>query len=260
MSGAKTVHGLLFEQQKADPSYMLNSPSPTERGELDVLKYVNRYIAIQKAPITIRIGKFTIPGVYGANKIAGTPKADIALVTFNSNTKKFQNSFFISHKMGATAEGFQQYSGISSKADGSKRGSISKDPDVVQFLQDLVRYHPSIVNGKERFYRILTRNKIIGKSIYGPNFGDTHHGEDNIHVIGQGQALLNKTGIMHTMRFSAHMTFNTDVQPFKRGDYATIIGARFSGGRNFEVNGKTYQNVRVLIMPRRLIGGNAKEI
>jgi hypothetical protein len=44
------------------------------------------------------------------------------------------------------------------------------------------------------------------------------------------------------------------------GDYTTIIAARYTSGRNYESEGKTYSSVRVLIMPKRLIGSKAKEI
>ena len=44
------------------------------------------------------------------------------------------------------------------------------------------------------------------------------------------------------------------------GDYTTIIAARYTSGRNYESEGKTYSGVRVLIMPKKLIGSKAKEI
>jgi hypothetical protein len=260
MAGSKAIHGLLYEHQKLDRSYALNSPSPTERGELEVLKDINKYIAAVGTPITIMIGRVTIQNVYGANKIEGTPKADISLVTFNSKTKKFEDVFFISHKMGTNASGFQQYSGITPKADGKKRGSISEDKTVIEFLRSISKLHDAIVNTKARYYRVVKDDKLVGKAIYGPQFGEPKSSEDNIHIIGQGKAILNKSGKGHALRFTAHMSFNKDVHSFKQGDYTTIIGARYSSGRNYEVDGKTYSGVRVLIMPKRLIGGNAKEI
>jgi hypothetical protein len=62
------------------------------------------------------------------------------------------------------------------------------------------------------------------------------------------------------MVFSAHASYNPDVKEFMKDDYTAIIGARYSSGRNYESGGRTYNNVRVLIMPKRLIGSKAKEI
>ena len=131
MAGSAKVHGLLYKMRDLDKSYALNSPTPTERGELDVLIQINGYIAKIGTPITIVAGKHTFKDVYGANKVEGTPKADIALVMYDGKKKKFVDVCFISHKMGTDASGFQQYSGITTKADGAKSGSISKDKNVV---------------------------------------------------------------------------------------------------------------------------------
>jgi hypothetical protein len=260
MAASEKIHGLLFRHRALDKTYKLNAPSPTERGELDVLQSINGYITKVGTPITITIGKHTFEDVYGANKIEGTPKADIALVSYNKKSKRFESVCYISHKMGTNASGFQQYSGITPKADGKKRGAISQDKTVTEFLRSIVKLHDIIVNTKARFYRVIKDTTLIGKSIYGPQFGEMKYSEDNIHLIGQGTVILTKHGKVHTLRFSAHQNFNKDVNAFRQGDYTTIIGARYSSGRNYEVDGKTYSGVRVLIMPRRLIGGNAKEI
>jgi hypothetical protein len=259
MAGSLKVHGLLFKMKDLDKSYKLNSPSPTERGELIVLKQINDYIVKQGKPITIVVGKHTFTDIYGANKVEGTPKADIALVTFDSKLKKFKDVCFISHKMGSTAADYQQYSGITEKADGSKIGSISKDENVINFLKTLTGYHKAVVDAKERFYRVIKDNKLIGKAIYGPLFGSRTFGIDNIHLIGQGDVDFTKSGTKHKLNFT-HVSYNPDVSDFKKNDYTAIIGARYTSGRNYEVNGKTYSGARVLIMPKRLIGTKAKEI
>ena len=89
MAGSAKVHGLLHKFKDLDKTYKLNSPTPTERGELAVLQQINGYIAKIGSPITVVAGKHTFKDIYGANKIEGTPKADIALVTYDSKTKKF---------------------------------------------------------------------------------------------------------------------------------------------------------------------------
>jgi hypothetical protein len=44
------------------------------------------------------------------------------------------------------------------------------------------------------------------------------------------------------------------------GDYQGIIGARYTEGRNFTIDGKSYSDVRVLILPKVVLGGNAQDI
>lgn len=260
MPGSVKTHGLLHKMKDLDSTYKLNSPSPTERGELAVLQQINGYIMKEGKPITVVAGKHTFNNIYGANKVEGTPKADIALVTFDAKKKKFVDVCFISHKMGSTAADYQQYSGITNKADGVKPGSISKDKNVTEFLRTLSGFHDAVVDAKERFYRVIKDNKLIGKAIYGPLFGSNTFGIDNIHLIGQGDVKFTKSGGKHKLDFTGHVCYNPNVADFKTGDYTAIIGARYTSGRNYEVDGKTYNGARVLIMPKRLIGSKAKEI
>lgn len=258
MPGSIKVHGLLFKLKDLDKTYKLNSPSPTERGELAVLQQINSYILEQGKPITVVTGKHTFKNIYGANKVEGTPKADIALVTYDG--KKFVDVCFISHKMGKTAADYQQYSGITPKADGAKKGSISADKTLIEFLRKLTTYHDLIVKSKERYYTVIKDDKLIGKAVFGPEFGSTKFGIDNIHLIGQGDAVFRKSGEKHNLTFSGHVSFNPDVSEFKKNDFTAIIGARYTSGRNYEVDGKTYSGARILIMPKRLIGSKAKEL
>lgn len=254
------VHGLLEKHKGLDKSYKLNAPSPTERGELAVITDINNYISKMKTPIDIKIGKMVFENIYGANKIEGTPKADISLVSYDEKSGKFVDVCFISHKMGRGADGFQQYSGTTTKADGSKEGAISADKDVVAFLRDLSKLHNTIVKTKKRYYRVIKSKALIGKAVYGPEYGAKKYGIDNIHFIGQGDVVMKKSGKIHELSFSAAIEFNPTVSEFQKGDYTAIIGARYTSGRNYEVDGKTYKDVRVLIMPKRLIGNKAEEI
>lgn len=260
MPGSAKVHGLLFKMKDLDKSYKLNSPSPTERGELAVIQQINAYISKEGKPITVVAGKHTFTNIYGANKIEGTPKADIALVTYDSKMKKFVDVCFISHKMGSSAADYQQYSGITDKADGASPGSISQDKFVVSFLRTLSGYHDTVVNAKQRYYRTITDKKLIGKAIYGPFFGSKNYGIDNIHLIGQGDAIFTKFAGKHKLDFTGHVSYNPNVADFMKDDYTAIIGARYTSGRNYQVDNKTYNGARVLIMPKKLIGSKAIEI
>lgn len=260
MSGSIKIHGLLYKYNALDKSYKLNSPSPTERGELAVLQQINEYIVKLGKPITVKVGENIFKNIYGANKVEGTPKADIALVTFVEKTKKFEDVCFISHKMGKDAGSFQQYSGITDKADGKKSGSISKDKTVIEFLRTISQIQKVIVEKKERYYRVIKDKKLIGKAVYGPEFGSSKYTIDNIHVIGQGDVKFIKNGDTHTLEFTTHASYNPDVSEFMRHDYTAIIAARYTAGRNYQVDGKTYSGARILILPKKVIGGKAKEI
>jgi hypothetical protein len=254
------IHGLLEEYHKLDATYKLYAPSPTERGELAVITALNAQLKKLKQPIDVKVGTKTFKNIYGANKIAGTPKADIALVTYNKRSGKFENVCFISHKMGTSAKDFQQYSGITTKADGSKAGSISNNPVVLKFLDDLTDVHEYITRKKQRYHRIIKADELIGKSIFGPEYGSNTYNEDNIHVIGQGDANFVKNGASYKLTFSAGSEYNGDVSHFKTGGYTAIIAGRYTSGRNFDAKGKRWPDVRVLIMPLVLIGGSSKEI
>jgi len=260
MAGSAKIHGLLYKYNSLDKSYKLNSPSPTERGELAVLQQINTYITKLNKPITVKVGKHIFKNIYGANKVEGTPKADIALVTFDERTKKFNDVCFISHKMGKDAGSFQQYSGITDKADGRKAGSISKDKTVIEFLRAISKIQKVIVEKKERFFRTIKDKKLIGKAVYGPEFGSTQYNIDNIHVIGQGDVKFTKSGDKHILDFTTHASYNPDVSEFMKRDYTAIIAARYTAGRNYQVDGKTYSGARILILPKKVIGGKAKEI
>jgi hypothetical protein len=260
MAGSYKVHGLLHKFKDLDKSYMLYSPTSTEGGELAVLQQINGYISKIGSPITVVAGKHTFENIYGANKVEGTPKADIALVMYDERKKKFVDVCFISHKMGKDASGFQQYSGITKKADGAKSGSISKDSTVISFLKKLTGIHKTIVDGKERVYETIKDANLIGKAVYGPLFGSSSYGIDNIHLIGQGDVKFTASGKKHKLGFTAHVSYNPDVKEFMTGDYTAIVAARYTSGRNYESGGKTYSGVRVLIMPKKLIGSKAKEI
>lgn len=266
------VHGLLNEYvtQERLP-YKLNAPSPTERGELAVLSEFNEFCADHGQPFELTIGRVRLKHVVGINKIEGTPKADLAIVTWDKSRRVLQNSYFLSHKMGLQAKDFQQYSGITPKADGKRPGSISKDKNVVAFLRAISQpgIMAKIVKKKERFYRDIKDGTLIGKAVYGPEYGGSSRTEDNIHAIAQGEVdieWVNRSPgsgkeAWAELGFSAGVVHeNGETAPFMRDPYRAVIGARYTEGRNFQVDGKNFNNVRVLILPLVVLGGNSQKI
>lgn len=256
------IHGLLNEYvQSYHPPYTLYAPSPTERGETQLMESLNNdFLQIGK-PITVKFGTYTFPNVIGVNKIEGTPKADVALVSVQG--KNLTNVCFISHKMGMKAKDFQQYSGITDKADGKKTGSISKDKEVQEFLKSIAQpgIYRKITKDKLRFYQEVKSKSLIGKAVYGPEFGSSKFGTDNIHGIGQGIPSLKKVGNnTYLLTFSAGEHYNGQTSPFLSGDYKAVIGGRYTAGRNFMVNSKNYTDVRVLILPLVVLGTKSTKL
>jgi hypothetical protein len=254
------IHGLL-EQYTKDykvTGYKLNAPSPTERGETAVMTELNKAFHEIGKPVTVTVGKYKFVNIVGVNKVFGTPKADVALVQWSPATRSFTDVCFISHKMGSAAKDFQQYSGISTTADGSKPGAISKDSAVVEFLQAISSkpVYNAIVKDKKRFGQIVKSPKLIGKAVYGPEFGSTKLGIDNIHCIGQGNPKLQKGAGAYSLSFTGGMHLNGDTRPFMSGEYQAVVGARYTAGRQFEVAGKIFRDVRVLVIPRVVLGGS----
>lgn len=108
--------GILGQYVK-DPrfsSYKLNTPSPTEQYEYEVIQTINReitsYIDKFSVPIDIKMGKYTFTNIIGCNKIPGYVKADLALVQLKDD--KLVDVGFFSHKAGRTAREFNQWGGI----------------------------------------------------------------------------------------------------------------------------------------------------
>ena len=196
--------------------------------------------------------------VVGARTNRGTPKSDFAMI--NSSGRVVAE---ISHKKAGGPEAFQQYSGVTSKAG----KSISEDEIVEDSLRLFVNHYKDITLERESFKFKIPWNKagkeLMNRAIYGPNFGKKF-GIDNVNFIGQGQPSLDKftrqpgkaqhdclkkCGHIYELSFSSDISMNGDLSHFKSGGYQPYIFARYTGGRNFEVDNEKYTDVRVLIAP-----------
>jgi hypothetical protein len=191
---------------------------------------------------------FMFCNVSSVHNIEGTPKADFAIANAT-------HSLFVSHKAGGGVRAFQQYSGTTSAAG----FSIAQSEELTDFLDELSVYHSNIVSNRKRFFRPLTSQDLIKRAIFGPDFG-CDFGKDNVHVIGQGEpTLTNYEGRYYTLTFSDHASLNGDVSGFTNG-YQPVFAARYTQHRGFEVKGKKYRDVRVLISPRALLSPKAIQL
>jgi len=243
---SKKVHGLLFEKKNLNRSYKLNDPASSERGELEMLTYINTFILQQGGPITITIGGYEFQNIYGANKLAGTPKADVALVAYNEKTKKFENVCYISHK----SEGlFPRYGGVTQKADGAKAGAISKHKEVTAFLKAVEEHNEDITKRKKRYYRVIKDPTLVGRAVYGPEFGKAKFNEDNVHLVGHGHPKLVPYMGNFALRFSSGATLSPGVSKFMRGEYKAVLEAAYEASSSYAVGGHRHKGVRISIVP-----------
>lgn len=187
--------GLLsvYQKNKLAAPYSLNVPSPTESGERDFLNEVNSKI---KKPITLVIGKKKFYNIVGVNKVAGTPKADLVFVSYNENSKVFNEVCFVSHKKGKSFKDFGQWSGISPSAG----ASIFDHPLTQKFIADVQKHASKTFKNKDIKATFTITKEIKGKdsenlkmrSMYGPNYGEKNRGPNNIDFIFQGNPTLVK--------------------------------------------------------------------
>lgn len=189
--------GLLqtYQKNKLASAYRLNTPSPTESGEIDFLNEVNSKI---KKPITLIIDNKKFYNVVGVNKVAGTPKADLVFVSYNESSKSFSEVCYVSHKKGSTYKDFGQWSGISPSAG----DSIFNHPLTQKFIADVQSHVDATFNNKKITATFTIVKEIEGKesedlkmrSMYGPNYGSKARGPDNIDFLLQGTPTLTKVG------------------------------------------------------------------
>lgn len=248
------IHGLIQKNIALDRSYILNTPSPTERGEVSVMSSINGIIDNIGSPIDIKVGNQLFKNVYGVNKVGGTPKADLSLVSFVND--KFVDICFFSHKMGGGAKAFQQYVSVT----GGPRDGINDHPFLQKVLRFFVRRVDAIKKVAHKVYIPMNSSGrlLIQKSIYGPDFkmGSRRFGIDNVNFIAQGDAGLkregNNTSFTYNLIFGDGISLNGDLSHFSTGDYKPVILARYTVGRNFYVDGKRYTGMRILIAPTSL--------
>jgi hypothetical protein len=207
--------GLLSSFQKngmVKTEYKLNTPSATESGETDFMNYINSTIT---KPIDIIIGSKTFKNICGANKVAGTPKADIVLVSYDKANKKFSEVCFISHKKGKSVKDFGQWSGISESAG----MEISNNPLVQKFISDVKKTINQTFKNKDITNTLTVMKEIKGSnstklkmmSMYGPDYGKGKYGYNNVNYILQGNPVLTKrNNTTYALTMTGHIMTNGD--------------------------------------------------
>lgn len=244
--------------------YTLNAPSPKEPDEAKFINEVNKYIKQIGKPIDIKINNKTYKNICGANKVHGTPKADIVLVQFVDGSS-LKEVTFISHKKEGGAAAFQQYGGLSADAG----VIISQDPLVLKFLSDLATFVKAKTGKYEgasglSVYRYVPNTSagksLVARSLFGPDWQPNKYGYDSVHCIAQGAPTFTKSGQAYELKAEAihppspdwALKSNTD-------DFRAVFAATFRDGRKFvaRVNGKeqVVLHMRVGIYPYAFVKG-----
>lgn len=198
-------------------------------------------------PVNIRIRgktkKFEFKNVIGTANIKGTPKADFAIV--DTKDKKVG---FISHKASGGAGAFQQYSGISKKAN-----LTFKEIDI--FAQKVYKYTGSSAKSGQSFFMWLKNMDLINMSVFGPDFGKASFNEENCHFIAQGHPKLIKINDdYYELKWTDHLLMNGEGNLLK-DLYKPILAAKFTTGRRFESGKLVINNLRAGIYPYGFIKG-----
>ena len=209
---------------------------------------------------------FTFMDVIGGRTFKGTPKADFSLI----NSKK-QEVCFISHKDGGGAKAYQQYVSLT----GGAQDNVNQHPIVKDFLSRLTMELDEITKYKKRPMRIIPFNSIVGislmnYSIWGNDYiKNRNFGKEHCNFIAQGTPKLIEAnprdkpkdcGIAYELQFSEGIEISGDVSHFKTGGYEPVIFGRYSSNRKFYVNNVTYNDVRILIAPKILVGSSGYEV
>jgi hypothetical protein len=185
-------------------------------------------IANSTVPITINGKKYD---VYGAESTPGTPKSDFHLVDINGN-----EVVWISHKDGRTQKDFQQWGGISQRAE----PKIYNHPEVQSFISDLKDKYPNGLPNATSFYRKIKDENLKMMSVYGNEYG-SKMSRQNVSILLQGPVKLTKQGSTYTLT-SYHTHYNGDDIT---GPYEPVLAAIYKGDRS----DAGVKGTRIVIMP-----------
>lgn len=259
--------GLLREFQKlkiVTQPYTLNAPSPKEPDEAKFINKINKHIKEIGSPIDIKIDNKIYKSICGANKVHGTPKADIVLVQLVDGSF-FREVTFISHKKEGGASAFQQYGGLSDDAG----IIISEDPLVLKFLSELAAFVKlktgkyEAVSGVSVYQYVpntAAGRSLVARSLFGPNWQPNKYGYDSVHCVAQGVPNLIKSGKTYELTAEAiHPPTPNWALKGNADDFRAVFAGTFRNDRKFiaKIRGKeqVVHNMRVGIYPYAFVKG-----
>lgn len=163
--------------------------APKQRRTPEVMKMekqahqqIHNLIRQAGPPITVIIGDKAFKNIIGAVRMKDLSKADIILMDANKRP-----AVYISHKGDTDAQ--NQLAGFGNKSVG-----LDKHPEVIQFLNDVAQYVKKS-GGKlpEKLSKKIHDQGLMGKAIFGPDFGSGMPGPQNCQLLAKGDPQLQKT-------------------------------------------------------------------
>ncbi len=162
--------------------------------EDEALKELNKQLTdikktngIGSVPIIIKNKIYQID--YGEST-PGTPKSDFHLVDITG-----KEVIWISHKDGKTAKDFQQWGGISQRAE----PLVFNHPETQKFAKDLLAQYPQGLPPATTLFRKIKDNKLKYLSIYGNQYGGAL-GRQNVSMLLQGPIEVIKKGSVYILK------------------------------------------------------------
>lgn len=212
---------------------------------------INLNTAQSPINVAIRHGNtavFWANGVSVVNTFNQYPKADFALQAANG-----QFLLYVSHKSGANAGRFQQYSGVSERA-GDRIANHPEVQDFLDYVASMINLHGQIPYSVSRPIRDAN---LVGAAVFGPEYGSDFTSQ-NVTVIGQGMPTLAPYGDDYALDFETETALNGKLDMFMAdtSEYrAMLVAFRSSADRGFKRQDRFYTHVRVGIYPMAFLKG-----
>jgi hypothetical protein len=211
-----------YYNDEVDTSYTLHYPTSTEQGEADFINTFNRQLddilTKENIPcIDLEIGNKTFHNVVGVNKVAGTPKADLAFVALRN--RKLVEVAWCSHKMGSTAKDFGQWGGVTHFQKGTFR-ELDEFVDYVKQTVGINKLFDLTKMGPTTFGMDVSDINLEMQSVYGKLYGQSSEGPSNCTAVLQGTPSISKSGSNYKLNMSAHLMPNGTRMS---GDYRPVL-------------------------------------
>ena len=181
---------------------------------------------IKKSTIPIRVKNKTYQ-IYTAATTPGGPKSDFHLVDING-----KEVVWISHKDGKTAKDFQQWGGMSERAE----PAIYIDKETQKFINDVRQMTGGAIPRATTYAREISSERLKNLSIYGNQYGKKL-GRQNVTLLLQGPVKLIKKGSTYILGAN-HVHVNGEKMT---GDFVPVFMAIYKGDRsNFGITGARF--------------------
>lgn len=192
--------------------------------------------------VKVKVG-IKIYHIKSIRKSKASVKSDIEFLDLLDNP-----IIWISSKKGSTAQGFQQWSGISEKSS----SFISSNDETKKFVNTVSEKYPEGIPQELFIRRKITNPDIKKAAVYGKDFKNPQNGEDNVNMVIQGNIRLENIG-NDVYRITGGSVFTNKRIP--SGEYDPHFIGRYSSDRNDYKIPKT----RLGIFPRNTSGNRKIE-